>query len=301
MKTFKGDLVIKKGDNTDYSQLTTVEGSISIYEGGSLDAPNLTTVEGSISIYEGGSLDAPNLTTVKESIHIYDGGSLDAPNLTTVEGYISIRDGGSFAAPNLKESGSIRIYKGASFAAPNLKEAESISIFEGASLDAPNLTESGSISISKGGSFDSDVLKGLKYEAIDNSLFVIESERTVKGILVYSGYNVLKITNGKIIKEECFVAKSKGFNAHGKTIKKAIEDVKFKIISDKLKKDPINKDTMISINYYHHATGSCILGIESWKKQQGIEVDEIRAYDLLIILESTNAYGLGKFKELINF
>ena len=33
MKTFKGDLVIKKGDNTDYSQLTTVEGYISIDSG----------------------------------------------------------------------------------------------------------------------------------------------------------------------------------------------------------------------------------------------------------------------------
>ena len=242
MKTFKGDLIIKKGDNTDYSHLTTVTGHIYIYEGGSLDAPNL-----------------------KES------------------GYIDIYEGGSFDAPNLKETASIYISEGVSFAAPNLT------------------TVTGDIDIYEGGSLDADVLKGLKYEAIDGSLFVIESERTVKGILVYSGYNVLKITNGELIKEECFVAKSKGFNAHGNTIKKAIEDVKFKIISDKLKKDPINKDTMISINYYHHATGSCISGIESWKKQQGIEVDEIRADDLLIILESTNAYGLGKFKELINF
>ena len=242
MKTFKGDLIIKKGDNTDYSHLTTVTGHIYIYEGGSLDAPNL-----------------------KES------------------GYIDIYEGGSFDAPNLKETASIYISEGVSFAAPNLT------------------TVTGDIDIYEGGSLDADVLKGLKYEAIDGCLFVIESERTVRGILVYSGYNVLKITNGELIKEECFVAKSKGFNAHGKTIKKAIEDVKFKIISDKLKKDPINKDTMISINYYHHATGSCISGIESWKKQQGIEVDEIRADDLLIILESTNAYGLGKFKELINF
>ena len=242
MKTFKGDLIIKKGDNTDYSHLTTVTGHIYIYEGGSLDAPNL-----------------------KES------------------GYIDIYEGGSFDAPNLKETASIYISENVSFAAPNLT------------------TVTGDIDIYEGGSLDADVLKGLKYEAIDGSLFVIESERTVKGILVYSGYNVLKITNGELIKEECFVAKSKGFNAHGNTIKKAIEDVKFKIISDKLKKDPINKDTMISINYYHHATGSCISGIESWKKQQGIEVDEIRADDLLIILESTNAYGLGKFKELINF
>ena len=261
MKTFKGDLIIKKGDNTDYSHLTTVTGHIYIYEGGSLDAPNL-----------------------KES------------------GYIDIYEGGSFDAPNLKETASIYISEGVSFAAPNLKETASIYISEGVSFAAPNLTTvTGDIDIYEGGSLDADVLKGLKYEAIDGSLFVIESERTVKGILVYSGYNVLKITNGELIKEECFVAKSKGFNAHGKTIKKAIEDVKFKIISDKLKKDPINKDTMISINYYHHATGSCISGIESWKKQQGIEVDEIRADDLLIILESTNAYGLGKFKELINF
>ena len=57
MKTFKGDLIIKKGDNTDYSHLTTVTGHIYIYEGGSLDAPNLKE-SGYIDIYEGGSYSA---------------------------------------------------------------------------------------------------------------------------------------------------------------------------------------------------------------------------------------------------
>jgi hypothetical protein len=40
-----------------------------------------------------------------------------------------------------------------------------------------------------------------------------------------------------------YVIKKGKYTAHAKTVKKAIIDVEFKILSEKLKKNPINKDT----------------------------------------------------------
>lgn len=53
--------------------------------------------------------------------------------------------------------------------------------------------------------------------------------------------------------------------------------------------------------YYYLVTGSFNAGISQWINQQGIEVNEITAGELLPILEKTNAYGLSKFKSLITF
>ncbi len=99
-----------------------------------------------------------------------------------------------------------------------------------------------------------------------------------------------------------FIAQKDNFTAHGKTIKKAIEDLQFKVIAEKLKNDPITEDTMISMAYYRVVTGSCEQGISSWVNANNLsELTEIKAKDLLPILEKTNAYGLDKFKSLITF
>ena len=109
-------------------------------------------------------------------------------------------------------------------------------------------------------------------------------------------YKVKKIANDKIF---YFVTNGK-FNAHGNTLKKAKSDLEFKIIREKLKKEPINKDTIITINYYRLITGACELGVKSWMQQNNIK-EGLKAIDLLPILEKTNAYGYNKFKQLINF
>ena len=99
-----------------------------------------------------------------------------------------------------------------------------------------------------------------------------------------------------------FIAQKDDFTAHGKTIAKSIEDLQFKIIAEKLKNDPITEDTMISMAYYRVITGSCEQGISSWVNENNLsELTEIKAKDLLPILEKTNAYGLDKFKSLITF
>ena len=147
---------------------------------------------------------------------------------------------------------------------------------------------------------DAPFIKNLTYKSIDGYLFVIESEKTTKGIKIISGYNCKRVQKGKIIKQVLFVAEKDGFTAHGETIKKAISDVQFKIISEKLKKEPIKKDTIIDIKYYRLITGSCEIGVKSFIDSHGLK-ESYRADELLPILEKQNAYGLDKFKSLIIF
>ena len=109
-------------------------------------------------------------------------------------------------------------------------------------------------------------------------------------------------------KEFYLVGNSKGtFYAHGDTLGQAKTDLHFKVISEKLKKVPIKPNTIITIQYYRIVTGSCLFGVQSWIKENipskelyNIEKNGIKAKDLLILLEKTNAYGLNKFRQLYN-
>ena len=97
-----------------------------------------------------------------------------------------------------------------------------------------------------------------------------------------------------------FVAKKGRFTAHGISVKKAIQDLQFKIISEKLKKSPIKADTKIDINYYRLITGSCEIGVKSFIQANDLK-ESYKAKDLLPILEKKNAYGLERFKALCKF
>ena len=155
-------------------------------------------------------------------------------------------------------------------------------------------------------------LDGLKYEEI------IKHRKSIKKLQV--GYNkkqgycffdgiLSKVVSVHTRKEYTiyktpfeFIAQKGDYTAHGKTIKKAIQDVEFKVIAEKLKHEPINADTIINTNYYRIVTGACEQGCIQWKKANNLEeVEEIRADKLLELLEKTNAYGLDRFKQLINF
>ena len=235
----KGDLIIKKGDNTDYSQLTEVTGYLSINSDAKLEANNLTTVGGYLYINSNAKLD--NLTTVGGSLYIHRNAKLD--NLTTVGGYLSI--------------------------------------YSDANLEAKFLT-------------------GLKWKSVDRNLFIIELTKPKGDIIIYKGYNVIGVKDNVIQREDCYVAESGKFYAHGKSMKKAVEDLQFKLISEKLKNEPINKDTVIDIKYYRLVTGACEFGVKSFIESNGLK-ESYKACDLLPILESNHAYGVEKFKPLLTF
>jgi hypothetical protein len=98
-----------------------------------------------------------------------------------------------------------------------------------------------------------------------------------------------------------FIAEKGNYTSHGISVKKCIQDLEFKLISEKLKKEPIKKDTIITDQYYRLITGACEQGVKQWRIINSVDVEEIKAKDLLILLEKSNAYGIEKFKKLINW
>jgi hypothetical protein len=140
-----------------------------------------------------------------------------------------------------------------------------------------------------------------KTKNVDEFCFVIESEKTSKGIKIYSGYNFISMSENVINKQVSFVSEKDGFTAHGETIKKSISDLHFKIVSDTLKKEPIKKETIIDVKYYRLITGACDFGVKNWMKENGMTKESYKAVDLFPILKKTNAYGFEKFKQLITF
>jgi len=132
--------------------------------------------------------------------------------------------------------------------------------------------------------------EGIK--VIDNYGMIVNSRKTTKGIIIYD-------CNFLGNKKHSFVAEKDGFTAHGETVKKAINDLNFKIVSEKLKNEPIYMDTIVNDNYYRILTGACELGVKSWRESNNVTVEEITVKELLPILERTNAYGVEKFKSLI--
>ncbi|WP_316743726.1 hypothetical protein, partial [Pedobacter antarcticus] len=141
--------------------------------------------------------------------------------------------------------------------------------------------------------------KNLEYKSVDNTLFVVEKEKTSKGIKIYTGYVITKIEEGKAVKKHCFVSEKDGFYAHGETVKKSISDLQFKIVAEKLRNEPILPDTIVTVNHYRLVTGACEAGVKSWMEQNNITSESIKASELLPLLRKTHAYGLERFEALI--
>ncbi|EJL66268.1 hypothetical protein, partial [Flavobacterium sp. CF136] len=107
------------------------------------------------------------------------------------------------------------------------------------------------------------------------------------------------------------VTDGKNTHAHGKSLKQANEDLQFKIISEKLKKEPIQEDSLLTVKHYRLITGACDTGVRDFMQRNGLEfevvnnetkeINPIKAKDLLPLLIKNNAYGLDKFKELVQF
>ncbi len=165
--------------------------------------------------------------------------------------------------------------------------------------DFKKLKECGNIDLRQGATLKTKLTKKLDYKSVDNKMFVILHEKPTKGIRILTGYNLISFENKIIKKEACYVAEKDGVFAHGLTIKKAIGDLNFKIISEKLKKDPIKKDTKFTVKYYRLLTGACDFGVRSFMEQnkiafeiigdETVELKPIKAIDLLPILEKNNA------------
>jgi hypothetical protein len=189
---------------------------------------------------------------------------------------------------------------------PNVKKIGSYCFRDNQALteiSLPALTTAGSYCFSYNQALTEISLlrKNLKTKCVDGYPFIIHSVKTSKEIKIYSGYNFERLDECVIEKHKCFVAEKRGFTAHGNTVKQAVGDLQFKIIAEKLKKDPINKNTIITIRHYRLITGACELGVRDWMAKNGITKEKIKASELLPLLEKTNAYGLDAFRKLVTF
>ena len=178
------------------------------------------------------------------------------------------------------------------------------------SVTLPAATTFGSYCLRSNQALTSVTLRKQKFNTInvDGYCFVPTTIKTTKGIKIMEGFNITSMKNKVVQKESCFVAQKDGFSAHGETAKKAITDLLFKVNSDKLKKEPITPDTMVTIDHYRLITGSCEFGCKSWieanipaKNRAKVIENGIKAKDILPILEKTNAYGFQQFKKLVTF
>ena len=136
-------------------------------------------------------------------------------------------------------------------------------------------------------------------KGVDGYLFIVESSKTFNDTLIHKGFTFVRLEDGNIIKTEGYVAEREYLAAHGETSHKALEDLNFKIFVKDHESQPINNETLVTENLYRAITGACRQGVEMWKEDNNFTLKEIRVKDLLPMLEKSNAYGVERFKELI--
>ncbi len=228
---------------------------------GSLDLRSLTSIPEGFNPTVGGSLDLRSLTSIPEGFNPTVGDYLDLSSLTSIpEGFNPTVGGSLYLRSGRKKIGS------------QVKP----------------------IQINRNFFWKKD---GKEFAKIDGVFCEILKSRKNK---INNEY-FITYTAKKINKPDTYFIVNKGlFFAHGTDIKKAFEDLEFKIVSEKLKNEPIKEDTILTIKYYRLLTGACEFGVNEWMKSNNIN-EGILAKDILPLLEKTNAYGLEKFKRLITF
>ena len=139
---------------------------------------------------------------------------------------------------------------------------------------------------------------GSTYAFIDGIFCEVVNDRTSK----VNDEDFRIIAAKKVNKPDTFfIVSNVDLYAHGSELAKAFEDLHFKIACEKFKSEPIKADTIITVQHYRIITGACEMGCKDWMERNNIKVGEIKASELLPLLEKTNAYGLERFKELVDF
>ena len=287
------ELEIALGINATLPNLTSVGGSVNVRGGSKLSVPNLTSVGGYVDVWENAKLSVPNLTSIGGSVSVGENAKLTVPNLTSIGGGVSVGENAKLTGPNLTSIGG------------------SVSVRGGSKLSVPNLTSIGGFVDVR---WDSKLIRSKTEITYDRSML----ERSFNA----SGYTFVDRILAKIVhtrgnvkkiiiagqSEISYLVSDGEHHAHGKTLKQAQDDLRFKKIAEKLKTEPIKADTIITVMYYRTVTGSCETGVKQWidatfdeAQKSDILKNGIRADKLLPILKAKRAYGFERFQSLVEF
>ncbi|MEC4049766.1 hypothetical protein OX284_010035 [Flavobacterium sp. SUN046] len=322
-------LVKNKIDFTENNDNLTVGGYLDLQGTSITSLPDNLTVGGSLDLRGTSITSLPDNLTVGGSLDLRGTSITSLPDNLTVGGYLDLQGTSITSLPdNLTVGGSLYLQGTSITSLPDNLTVGGYLDLQGTSITSlpDNLTVGGYLdlqgtsitslpdNLTVGGSVytpnnkEIEVKKPLPNAFINspkNKLLFWKNGKYVSadGIfteLVNKKGNIYKVRKLHSTKEFYLVSDGKT-HAHGDTLKKAKEDFEFKLISEKIKNEPINADTIIDVNYYRLVTGACELGCKDFIKQNNLTKDKYRADELLPLLEKTNAYGVEKFKSLIVF
>ena len=217
------------------------------------------------------SLYPPSVTSIPEGFNPTVGGGLYLGSVTSIPEGFNPTVGGSL---DLDSVTSI---------------PEGFNPTVGGSLDLRSVT-----SIPEG--FNRNNLPKPQYPLIWNGCILADG---ILKKLVHQRGNNFKLRDLVGTDESYLVSDGNGTFAHGETLKKAKEDLRYKLAAEKLKKEPIRPDTIVTVQHYRIITGACEAGCRDWMKRNGITKDRMRADELLPLLQKSNAYGYESFKRLM--
>lgn len=292
------------GGSLNLSNLTHLPKGFNLVVGGNLRLDSLTSFPEDFSLVVGGYLDLRNLTSLPEGFSPNVGDSLYLHNVTYLPKDFRPVVGGSLYLPKVTY-----LPKDFSPVVGGLLDLDSLtslpedlSFVVGGNLFLSNLTSlPDGFTPTVGGSLclENDTIdinsktkkiiefKEGKYIKCDGIFTEVVSRK--KNI-----YKVKKINQEK----EFFLIVEGDFSAHGDTLKEAKKDLDFKILQDRIKKEPIYPDTVINVDRYRAITGACTHGVQMWLKENEITEKEMKAQDLLPLLQETNAFGFDSFSKL---
>lgn len=143
-------------------------------------------------------------------------------------------------------------------------------------------------------------INGNKIYRIDNVLTIIThlNKNIAKG----------KILNGDLTTEDCYVVKGHNEFSHGKTIKEAMQSLEEKIFDNmdteetieefrKKFKDGRKYKGTTFFKWHHNLTGSCLMGRESFVKNNEIDLNKMYSVQEFIKL-TENDFGGSVIREL---
>ena len=141
----------------------------------------------------------------------------------------------------------------------------------------------------------------MKFELIDDIACTVLSTKSKDGLTLKRCRKSV-FRDGGLIGDAFFVASNDKNNAHGKTMKEAIDELHFKEMSRDVKKYrgmalTTKKSPQDWGLIYRAITGACNYGTKMFMEERKLK----KTYTLEEILKETQgAYGSDKFKEVIN-